>query len=136
MRNPAINRYKSVQVTTSSPGELLTLLYDGCMRFLNEAIAAMETGNRARAGERLDRAYAIISEFASTLRRDVWPELCDNLEGVYMFCMGHIVTANVEQDPEKVREIVRILEPLREAFKEAVRQVHTGEAKLQRHPDL
>jgi flagellar protein FliS len=130
MVNPGINRYKSVQVKTSSPGELLVLLYDGCFRFLNEAVGAIEAGDRGRAGERLDRAYAILSEFASTLKHEAWPELCDNLEGVYLFCMGHIVKANVEQDAGKIREIIRVLEPLREAFREAVRQVHAGEAKV------
>jgi flagellar protein FliS len=133
MLNPGIQRYKTVQVKTSSPGELLVMLYDGCFRFLNEALAAMEAGDRGRAGERLDRAYAILGEFQSTLKHDVWPDLCKNLDGVYVFCMGYIVEANVEQNPEKVREIIRILDPLRDAFREAVRQVQTGESKLEPH---
>ncbi|MSP23590.1 MAG: flagellar export chaperone FliS [Myxococcales bacterium] len=133
MINPGLNRYKTVQVRTSSPSELLTMLYDGSFRFLNEAVAAMEKGDRGRAGERLDRAYAILSEFAATLKHEVWPDLCQNLNGVYMFCMGHLVQANIDQDPEKVREVIRILEPLREAFKEAARQVLSGEAKLVPH---
>jgi flagellar protein FliS len=133
MLNPGIQRYKTVQVKTSTPGELLMMLFDGCFRFLNEGLAAMEKGDRAKSGERLDRAYAILSEFASTLKHEVWPDLCHNLEGVYFFCMGHIVQANIDQDPAKVREIIRILDPLRDAFREAVRQVHAGEAKLEPH---
>ena len=104
------------------------MLYDGCFRFLNEAVVAMEAGDRALAGEKLDRAYAILSEFVSTLKPDIWPELCDNLEGVYVFCMGHIVKANIEQDPNMIREIIGILEPLRSGFREAVHQVKTGQA--------
>jgi len=132
MLNPAINRYKAVQVKTSSPGDLLVMLFDGCFRFLKEAKAAMEEGNRARAGEKLDRAYAILSELVSTLRPEVWPELCENLESVYLFCMGHVVQANIEQDPEKVQQIVDILEPVRGGFREAVRQVNSGEASVER----
>jgi flagellar protein FliS len=126
-----IQRYKSVQVKTSSPGDLLVMLFDGCFRFLNEAVVAMEEKDRARSGERLDRAYAILSEFVSTLKPDIWPELCENLEGVYVFCMGHIVKANIEQDPKLIRDILQILEPLRDGFREAVRQVNTGEAKTE-----
>lgn len=131
MLNPAINRYKSVQVKTSNPGDLLVMLFDGCFRFLKEAHHAMEEGNRPRAGERLDRAYAILSELVSTLRPEVWPELCENLEGVYLFTMSHIVQANLKQDPEMVEDIIRILDPLRDAFREAVRQVNTGEVTLE-----
>lgn len=130
MLNPAIHRYKSTQVKTSSPGELLMLLYDGCFRFLNEAIIAIDKGERAKAGERLDRAHAILGELVSTLRHEVWPELCDNLESVYLFCMGHIVQANLEQSTDKVREVQGVLEPIRSGFREAVRQVATGEAKM------
>jgi flagellar protein FliS len=107
------------------------MLFDGCFRFLNEAVVAMEEKDRARSGERLDRAYAILSEFVSTLKPDIWPELCENLEGVYVFCMGHIVKANIEQDPKLIRDILQILEPLRDGFREAVRQVNTGEAKTE-----
>ncbi len=130
MFNSAVQRYKSVQVKTSTPGELLMMLYDGCFRFLNEAVVALEAGDRPRSGERLDRAYAVISEFTTSLKHEVYPDLCTNLEGVYMFCMSHIVQANIHQDPEMVREVIRILEPLRDAFREAVRQVHSGEATL------
>lgn len=131
MVNPGINRYKSVQVKTANPGDLLVMLFDGCFRFLNEALDALEKGDRARAGERLDRAYAILSEFVAALRPEVYPELCENLEGVYLFCMSHIVRANLEQDAERVREIVRILDPLRDAFRDAVHQVNSGQAKLE-----
>jgi flagellar protein FliS len=131
MFNAGVQRYKSVQVKTSTPGELLMMLYDGAFRFLGEAVAAFEAGDRARACERIDRAHAILSEFSATLRHEVYPDLCKNLEGVYGFCLGHLVQANLQQDAEMVRDVMRILEPLREAFREAVRQVHAGEAKLE-----
>lgn len=131
MFNAGVQRYKSVQVKTSTPGELLMMLFDGAFRFMGEAVSAFESGDRARACDRIDRAYAILSEFQSSLRHEYYPELCKNLEGVYGFCMGHLVQANVKQDVELVRDVMRILDPLRDAFREAVRQVHSGEAKLE-----
>lgn len=134
MLNTGVQRYKSVQVKTSTPGELLMMLYDGCFRFLNEAVVALETGDRAKSGEKIDRAYAIISEFQTSLKHEYYPELCKNLEGVYVFCMGHLVQANLNQDAEMVRDVIRVLDPLRDAFREAVRQVHSGEAKMEPLP--
>mgnify|MGYP002624551819 CR=1 FL=1 len=116
------NPYKRVQVKTSSPGDLLMLLFDGCVRFLNEAAVAIDAKDRQRAGEKINRAHAILSELVSTLRPDVFPELCENLEAVYMFCMSHLVRANLEQDSQKVSDVVRVLDPIREAFREAVIQ--------------
>ena len=42
----AIQRYKAVQVKTSSPGEILVMLYDGLFKFLDEAKEALAAEDR------------------------------------------------------------------------------------------
>lgn len=124
--NPnALARYRNVQITTSSPGTLLLMLYDGLMRFLGEAATAMRAGDRARAGERISKAHAILDELNVTLKSDAAPELVDRLRGIYMFCMSHLVMANCEQDANRIDEVLRILKPLREAWQAAHEQVRT-----------
>lgn len=120
-------RYKAVQVKTCSPGEIVVLLYQGVLRFLGEAAVAMRAGDRARAGDRIDRAHAILSELATTLRREAAPELCDELQGIYFFCMGHIVEANLHQDPTRLDAAAHVLTPLSEAFTQAVRATEPHE---------
>jgi len=119
--NAALNRYKNVQVKTSSPGELLVMLYDGLFRFLTEAKLCMEKGERARAGERISRCHQIFQQLLNGLNREHAPELCENLQRLYMFCMSHIVQSNIQQDPEKLMEVMRVLTPLREAWTTVVR---------------
>lgn len=97
------------------------MLYDGLFRFLNEAKTALEVRDMTRAGERINRSHAILEELASTLDPTHAPELCDNLRGVYTFAMGHLVQANVRRDPELVSQVLRILTPIRDGFREAVR---------------
>jgi len=118
----AINRYQSVKVKTATPGQVLVMLYDGLFRFLTEAKRAMDQGDRARSGERLDKGMAIIAELVSTLRPEVAPELCDNLANVYHFCMDHLVQANIHQQSDGIDEVLRVLVPLREGFAQAVEQ--------------
>ena len=125
----AIQRYKSVQVTTSSPGEILVMLYDGLFRFLEEAREAMIANDRARVGDRINRAHAIVNELAATLNKDVAPELCENLEALYFFASGKLVEANLYQDPERIQQVVRVLGPLRDGFTTVVRQQQTGGAR-------
>jgi len=116
-----LNRYQKVSVTTCSPGELLVMLYDGLFRFLGEARVAMEAGDRARSGERISRSHKIFQQLLGGLNREVAPELCANLQSLYIFCMGHIVQANIQQKPENLDEVLRVLTPLREAWTTVVR---------------
>lgn len=115
-----LSRYGTVQVTTSSPGQVLVMLYDGLFRFVTEAQTAMRARDRARAGERIGRAHAILDLLASTIDPSHSPALADNLVGLYRFCMAHLIQANVLQDPEKLAEVTRVLAPLREAWREVV----------------
>lgn len=117
-----IERYKAVQVKTSSPGDVLIMLFDGIFRFSDEAIEAFGRDDRARAGDRIGRAHAILTELASTLNKDAFPELCDNLEAVYFFCMTKLIEANVYRDVQRIEEVKRALDPIRDGFRTAVAQ--------------
>lgn len=112
----AVARYRGVQVKTCSPLQLLVMLYDGALRFVSEADAAMAQGDRSRAGDRIGRAHAILEELAATLDPASSPELCENLLGLYAFGMRRLLEANLEQDATKLADVVTALTPLREAF--------------------
>lgn len=120
-----LGRYKAVQVKTCAPGELLVMLYDGLFRFMDDATAAIKSGDRARTGERIDRCHAILSELAATLDKNVAPDLCENLEALYFFCMTRLVEANIHRDAERIAECRRVLEPLRDGFRGAWQETQT-----------
>ena len=119
----ALNRYRSVQVTTCTPSELLVLLFDGLIRFLGEAEQFMKADDRGRAGEKISRSHAILEMLLNGLDKSHAPELCANLEGVYTFCMHRIVKANVARDPAMIAEVIRVLVPLQEAWRIAAAKV-------------
>ncbi|MCX6954435.1 MAG: flagellar export chaperone FliS [Verrucomicrobia bacterium] len=115
-----LSRYGAVQASTSTPGQILVMLYDGLFRFLNEARAAMVEKRRGRAGESIGRAHAIIDTLCSTLDPSHAPALCENLEALYLYCMQRLITANMESRPEPIDEVLHILAPLRDAWHEVV----------------
>lgn len=127
--HPAAARYQQVRASTSSPGELLIALYDGLFRFLKGARSHIERGERARAGELLSKAYAVVSELYIALDHSVAPELCANLEGLYGFCMDRIMQANLKQSAEAVDDVLRVLEPMRSAWKLAVPKAAAEQAQ-------
>lgn len=119
----ALARYAAVKVTTASPGQVLVMLYDGLLRFLREAQAAMAAKNTPRVGERIGRALKILEHLLGSLDPKHAPKLCEHLQGLYMFCMRHLVRANIEKDSAKVDDVIRMLAPLRDAWATAVAQV-------------
>lgn len=123
MIESAAARYQTVQVTTSTPGELLVALYDGLFKFLNIARHMLRNKSRAQASEAISKAHAIISELLVSLDHNYAPDLCRNLEALYGFCLDRIVYANLHSDPVAIDEVVRVLTPVREAFTIAVRSL-------------
>lgn len=114
------SRYKAVQVTTCSPGELLLMLYDGLFRFIGEARAALQRDDRTALGERVGKALAILEHLTVSLDRRVQPELCDRLESLYAYCASRLTHANASREAAAFDEVTRVLQPLREAWRAAV----------------
>jgi flagellar protein FliS len=114
------SRYKAVQVTTSSPGQILLMLYDGLLRFVGEGKQALERGDRVSLGERVGRAQAILEHLTLSLDRRVEPELCARLEAVYGYCIMRLSHANLKRDAAAFEEVERLLTPLRDAWRVAV----------------
>lgn len=118
MNPAALSRYKTVQVTTANGAEVVTMLFDGVLRFLEEARARLREGDRAGFGERLSRAHAIVDELSVSLDRAHAPELCETLDALYGFSMRRITEANLQRSEPMIDEVVRTLSPLRDAWKQ------------------
>ncbi|HET9960377.1 MAG TPA: flagellar export chaperone FliS [Polyangiaceae bacterium] len=132
MFEAAVARYTQIRNTTSTPGELLLALYDGLFRFLNGAKACIEQKDLIRARELLSKAYAIISELYIALDHSVYPELCQNLEGLYGFAMDRITTATRRAEVEPILEVIQVLTPVREAWRKAVPEAQRENAEANR----
>lgn len=112
----AAARYRGVQLNTASPAQLVVMLYDGALRFVGEADEAFARDDRARAGDRIGRALAIVDELAATLDPTHAPELADNLLALYGFCKQRLLAANLGRDRAALADVVTALTPLREAW--------------------
>jgi flagellar secretion chaperone FliS len=111
-------RYASDAAHTVSPGRLLTMLYDRLITDLAIAEEAMRTADHATAGERLGNAQEILWELHATLDTKVWPD-GQGLAKIYLWVVGELLQARVHQDPEQVAMCRVLLEPLRDAWRQA-----------------
>ena len=114
--------YRRVQTETSSPGELVVMLYDALATDLQRAEAGLQTRERhEEAHVALVRAQEIVLELIASLNAEAG-ELAHQLDDVYQYVYGRLVDANVKKEADAVREAARLVAPIREAFTTAVRQ--------------
>jgi flagellar protein FliS len=122
-----LRRYKEVGVQTSSRGQLLVALYETAVRFARAGAVSIRKGDVVSKGRELQRVADIVTELTSTLDHKVAPELCQRLEQIYFYMQERLALANAMMDPEPAEEVARLLDLLREAWVEAVRQYEGGD---------
>jgi flagellar protein FliS len=110
--------YRTSAILTASPEQLVIMLYDGCHRFLLQAITAMREGSIGAARERSARATAIIDELQRTLDMSAGV-VAERLDGIYVFCQRHLAEGLSEHSPEKLEQVDELLRELRDGWAQA-----------------
>lgn len=111
--------YRRNQFETASPAELTMQLYNGAIRFLNQARQAIVQEEIEIANDRLHRVQDILQELAMTL--DTSLEIGQQLEKLYDYMLYRLTQANVKKDAAMVEEVTSLLTGLRDAWKEVVK---------------
>ena len=114
----AANAYRQTQVTTTSPGHLVVLLYDGAITFLEQAKVRITEKNYAQKGILISQALDVIAELDSSLNTERGGEIAQNLHGLYMYCNNRLLQANLKMDTAIIDEVITILDSFRSAFAE------------------
>ncbi len=112
-----IAAYKENSVTTQSNGRLVVMLYAGAVKFLQQAIVQIEARNWAEKGRFINKASDIIEELNVTLNMDAGGDIATNLRALYLFMLRHLMKANIQRDPQMLREVIDLLEDLLSAWK-------------------
>ncbi|MBT9556118.1 MAG: flagellar export chaperone FliS [Myxococcales bacterium] len=115
--------YLKTKVLTASPGELVVMLYDALFQKIRGAKMFMEDQNWARTGLLLGQCQDILTELMSSLRPEHYPELARNLYALYAFAKQSLVEALGTKNMNLLDDVIRVLEPLREAWFEAEKQL-------------
>ncbi|MBN1942705.1 MAG: flagellar export chaperone FliS [Phycisphaerae bacterium] len=113
-----IQTYQTNAVTTQSGGKIIVMLYEGAIRFLHQAIAALEKKDYIEKGRLINRTLDILMELDAVLNMDAGGEVAQNLRKLYRFMGVHLVQANVKKDPDKIRQVIHLLENLLEGWRQ------------------
>jgi flagellar protein FliS len=120
MAETKIQEYLLVQVRTATQDQLLLLLLDGAVRFVEGARERMAQGERERKGELLLKAQNIVLELIQSLSPSIGEKIYSNLIGLYKFIVRRLVEANARNEPQALEEGLQILKEVRQTWREAV----------------
>jgi flagellar protein FliS len=108
--------YLRTKVLTASPEELHLMLYDGAIRFSEEAKQALQEKNFAKSYEVLVRAQNILLEMSNSLNQDANPTLTARLKSLYNYIYRRLVYANMKRDIPAIDDALKILIYQRETW--------------------
>ena len=117
------NAYRQVGahsgVENASPHALIQMLFEGLFQSLNAARGAVERGEIEAKGRHLGKAVRILQEgLAAGLDLDKGGELAGNLKLLYDYSVKQLTHANVHNDVGLVEEVIGVLQPVAQGWKE------------------
>ena len=112
------HRYKQNRLTTAQPGDLIVMLYDGMLKFMDVVINAMDEKDYAQAGIHVSKVVDIVAYLQAVLRTDAAPDLAASLDTTYSSWSLHLVQANVNKDKDKFINLREQMQGLRDAWDE------------------
>lgn len=116
----AAEAYRRQQVLNAPPEQLTLMLYNGCLKFIEEGTQTLKEKNYEAANNSLQKAQRIISEFRLTLNMDY--EISHQLFPLYNYVYDRLVEGNIRSDISKLDEAKGIITELRDAWVEAMKK--------------
>ncbi len=113
-----VQAYRQNAVMGASPVQLVVMLYDGALRFMEEGKRAMAAKDLETQNNKLQRAQKIIMELMSTLNLQQGGEIAKNLLGLYSFVVNELVEGNINDDPSRIDNAMKTMSELREGWAE------------------
>ena len=116
----AYQQYKNSKVLTASPAELTLMLYDGCIKFCNMAVMAINGKDFYKANKNIQKAERIIGEFKMTL--DHRYEVAKDFDNIYDYVLRRLHEANMTKDTTILDECITHMRSLRDTWKEVMKR--------------
>ena len=119
MKSKLAQRYVDDGMAVTSKPQLLLSLYERLLADVGRAIEALESGEIETSHDNLVHAQDIVHELNLALDTHSWDTGRD-LRAIYDHVTALLVEANTTKRAEPVRVCVSLLEPLHDAWRQAV----------------
>lgn len=113
--------YQEQMLAGKNPVELIVALYDGMLRFLSEAIAAVERGDVSARRIAIKRVFDILMHLQSRLRMDVGGSSAHSLSEFYAAIFALCLEGSRLSSVARFEEAMACIRDVREAWDVAAR---------------
>jgi len=125
-QHKAWQSYRQVATQTASPGQLVLLLYNGLIRFLEQARMGFTFDDPKEFNEtinnNLQRAQAIIHEMNQSLKMAEGGEFANRMRGLYDYFDRRLQESNMSKTEGGILEIIKHVTVLRDAWAEMLQR--------------
>jgi flagellar secretion chaperone FliS len=125
-RNNPWQSYRKVATQTASQAQLVLMLYDGAIGFLEKALTGFENTDPLQfnltISNNVIRAQAIIHEMNGRLDMENGGEIADNFRRLYNYYYRRLQEGNHRKQKQPILEILAHLRDLRDSWAEMLRQ--------------
>lgn len=116
--NNLYQAYQQNSVTQSTPGELTLMLYNGCLKFLNQAKKGIETKDIELKNTNIQKSQNILRELMITL--DQSQTISQSMASLYEYMINRLVEANINNDAALVDEVYGLTTEFRDTWKQVI----------------
>ena len=120
----AASLYQGAAINTATPAELTLMLYNGAIKFCNQAAVGMEENNIEKANNNLIKAQNIIWELQGTL--DFKYEVAKDFDLIYKRISRNLLVGNVKKDIDKLNEALEDIRGIRDVWAQVMKVAKTA----------
>ena len=104
----------TLRISRANSTELVVILYEMALQFLDEAKGAYDTGDFTGYKEAIRKVRGCINELIQSLHMEYEP--APKLLRLYLFCIRRLAYAEVRREPRVLEEICMVLTQLKDAY--------------------
>jgi flagellar protein FliS len=121
------NAYKQQEILTAPPERLTLMLYNGCLRFMNEAAQAIADKKIQKAHNACMKSENILQELMDSLNME-YP-ISTELRSLYEFCQHQMIMANLRKDASFIDGARTVIINIRDGWVEAMKTARREERR-------
>ncbi|MDY0408911.1 flagellar export chaperone FliS [Virgibacillus soli] len=123
--NKAYQTYQNNAVNTASGGELTLMLYNGCIKFIKQAMNNIENNQIEEKNKHIQKAQSIIQELMLTLNQEV--EISQQMLPLYEYMNYQLTEGNIKNDVSHLEEALHFATEFRDTWKQVLQQTRQKE---------
>jgi flagellar secretion chaperone FliS len=112
----AVDAYKAAAIENAPPLKILRMLYQGALRFIDQAAAMDPKSDPAAFNAKVGRVDDILTELRCCLNHEPAPELTRQLEALYEFSQERLSRAVTDRSVEPLADARAVLARLLEGW--------------------